>query len=250
MATLFRTPQVTRIWQRDPAGAAVRATVPPNIVIRMLGTDQFFYGAGRGPNYDFPNPIPKRRSNDLLSWVVPTPVNLPLPTSGITILVRAPYLTSDTVGTKTFTVYEIDAGVLTAVTVSASKFTAIPNITNGWWLVFQVAANGAFGDFAGIVVFDNINGAGKAAVEVYSPPTSIPSNIILDKVAPYLASDTIATPGYQLYTVSGLDVVASGSHVTTGIVSITGITNGNAARLVLTPGANNGAQMTILWDGG
>ncbi len=170
------------------------------------------------------------------------------PAAVVSILVRAPYLSSDALGAKTFQVYEILAGVLTAVGGAVtSGFTAIPNITNGWWVDVSVIPNGAYGDFAGIAVFSNINGSGKAAVELYSPPTSTPTSLVIDKIAPYLSTDTISTPGYQLYDITGN---VSGSHVTAGILAISGITNGYVTKLTLTPDANHGAQYGILWDGG
>ena len=166
----------------------------------------------------------------------------------VTVLVRAPYLTTDTLGTKTVQLYAIQSDILTAIgSAITTGFIAIPNVTNGWWIALSAVPNGAFGDFAGIAVFGNINGSNAAAVEVYSPPTLPPSSLVVCKVAPYLTTDTITTPGYQLYDAAGSAV---GSHVTGGIVAIPGVTNGYCANIALTPDANSGAQLGILWDGG
>jgi hypothetical protein len=57
---VFRGPIVTRIWQKDPAGAAMRAHdgVWTNRLLNLLAAeDVFFDGAGKAPNYDWPNPV-------------------------------------------------------------------------------------------------------------------------------------------------------------------------------------------------
>lgn len=165
----------------------------------------------------------------------------------VDILVRCPYVPTDTLGTKTVQVYDIQGGVLTAVGGAVTTgFSAIPNVTNGWTVKLALEPNGAYGDFAGIAVFSNINGSGKAAVELYSPPSEDPASLVQCKIAPFRESDTIGTPGYQLYDSSGSTV---GSHVTAGILAISGVTNGYVTKLTLTPDANNGFQGSILWDG-
>lgn len=174
-----------------------------------------------------------------------TPNNLNV----VQILLRAPYLSTDTLGTKTVQLFHIVAGVLTAATAEITTgFTAIPNISNGWWVLVEVAPNGANGEFSGIAVFSNINGSSKAAIEAYSPPNSTPSAFITHKIAPFLTTDTIATPGYQLYALNG---AAFGSRVTAGILSISGVTNGYVARLSLSANTlRGGVHHGILWDGG
>lgn len=168
--------------------------------------------------------------------------------SGIKVWVRCPYLESDTVGTKSFTVYEYVSGSEVSVTVASSQFTAIPNITNGWWLVFQVPPNDGFGGGSYIVVFANIN-SGYRALEAYAPPTSTPSSLKRTKLAAYRDSDTIGTATYQLYVLSGLNVVTSGSPTTTGFISVTNITNGKAVNYTFTPDANNGYLAAVEWSG-
>lgn len=175
------------------------------------------------------------------SPVTPTNPNV------VSILMRCPYLSTDTIGTKSVQLYGIVAGVLTAIgSAITTGFYAIPNVTNGWNVLLQVTPNGAFGDFAGIAVFSNINGSEKAAVEVYSPPTSSPSALVQCKIAPFRAADTIGTPGYQLYSSTG---AAIGSRVTAGILPVSGVTNGYVARISLTPDALKGFQGSVLWDG-
>lgn len=167
--------------------------------------------------------------------------------SSINILVRAPYLSTDTIGTKSVQVYDIESGVLTAVgSAQTSGFSAVPNIANGWNVTIPVVPNGDHGDFAGIAVFSNINGTSKAAVELYSPPTSAPAILVQCKIAPFSSLDTIGTPGYRLYDSVGS---AIGAHETSGILAITGITNGYVTKLTLTPDGALGFQGSIVWDG-
>lgn len=168
--------------------------------------------------------------------------------SSLTIWVRCPYLRSDIIGTKTFTVYEYVSGSEVSVTVSASQFTAIPNITNGWWLVFQVPPNDGFGGGSYIVVFANVN-SGYRALEVYEPPASTPTSVKRTKLTSYLDSDTIGTATYQLYTLSALNVVTSGSSTTTGFIAVSNITNGYAVNYSFTPDANYGAKRAVEWSG-
>lgn len=174
-----------------------------------------------------------------------TPNNLNV----VSILLRAPYLSTDTLGTKTVQLFHDVAGVLTAATAEITTgFLAIPNIINGWWVRVEVAPNGINGEFSGIAVFSNINGSGKAAVEAYSAPTSVPSAFVSHKIAPFLTADTVVTPGYQLYGQNG---AAVGSRVTAGILAISGITNGYVARISVAANTSpGGAHYGLLWDGG
>jgi hypothetical protein len=72
----FRPPVVTRIWPRNPAGAAVnsQAGVSSNNALILVGQDKFF-GAG-GPTYDYPNPRAAARASDLRTWVESVNLNL------------------------------------------------------------------------------------------------------------------------------------------------------------------------------
>jgi len=170
-------------------------------------------------------------------------------TNVVSILLRAPYLSTDTLGTKTVQLFHIVGGVLTAATVAITTgFVAIPNVSNGWWVLVDVTPNGSNGEFSGIAVFSNINGTGKAAVEAYSAPTVSPSTFVTHKIAPFLSTDTITAPGYQLYSRNG---AAFGSRVTADILAISGVTNGYVARISVpanTPAG--GAHYGLLWDGG
>ncbi len=172
----------------------------------------------------------------------PVPVTVP-------ILIRCPYLTTDTIGVKTVQLYEIIAGVLTAIgSPITTGFSAIPNITNGWQVLVDVEPNEAFGDVAAIAVFSNINTTESAATEANRPPTSVPTDLVQCAVSKFLSTDTIGTPGYQIYDEDG---AAIGSHVTAGILAIPGVTNGYVALVSLPPDVSNNYQFQgrIVWDG-
>lgn len=165
------------------------------------------------------------------------------------VLLRAPYLSTDALGTKTVQLFHIVGGALVAATAAITTgFTAIPNIANGWWVLVNVPTNDANGGFSGIAVFSNINGSGKAAIEVYIPPLTEPTQFVAHKIAPFLVTDVITSPGYQLYALNG---TAFGSRVTAGILGISGVTNGYVARLSLAPNTGSGGvHYGIVWDGG
>src|SRR5438094_8161469 len=82
MATIFRPPLITKY--ETPKGLLPRL-IPDqqNLVSSTLkGKDTFFYGAGRGPVYDYPNPIGCVVKNttawpiELRTWRNPTALNL------------------------------------------------------------------------------------------------------------------------------------------------------------------------------
>jgi hypothetical protein len=176
----------------------------------------------------------------------PSGVSHNVTTATITVWIRAPYLATDSIITHSCQLYDISAGSVSAIgSAITAGFMAIPNIPNGYVLKTDVVPNGSFGDFFAIAVFSNINGSQKAAVEVYSPPTAEPTALEIIKVAPFLSTDTLGTVGYQLYDEN---MAAVGSRVTANIASITGVTNGRAAKLSLTPDSRGGANYTILWD--
>lgn len=228
-------------------GAAIdsyRVTVSPGGQT-FTGTSSpiIFTGLGNGTDCTFTVAAHNTNGYGLES----TASNSVTPSALVTILIRAPYLTTDSIGTKQFRLYTVVGGVQTAVGgLVTTGFTAIPNITNGWRVKVRVAPNGSYGDFYGFAVFENINGSGKRAVCVNSPPTSTPLSLNVCRVAPFLAIDPIGTPGYQVYDADGNTV---GSHTTSGIASISGVTNGYAANITLTPDATNGFQGDITWDG-
>ena len=170
-------------------------------------------------------------------------------TDVVSVMIRAPYLSTDTLGTKTVQLFHIVGGALVAATLPITTgFTAIPSVSNGWWVLIDVTPNGGNGEFSGIAVFSNINGTGKAAVEAYSAPTVAPGTLVAHKIAPFLSTDTITTPGYQLYSRNG---AAYGSHVTSGILAISGVTNGYVARVSVSANTPaGGAHYGMLWDGG
>lgn len=167
------------------------------------------------------------------------------PSTVVSILVLAPYLTTDTVpATPIYQIYDFNGNAVGGA--ATTGFTAISSITNGYWVLISVTPNGSFGDFAGIAVFTGINTSQAAAVELYSPPTTSPSSLVICKIAPFMFGDTLGTPGYQLYDTTG---AAYSGHVTGSTIwTIPGVTNGRAVKLTLPVGANNGAQFGIDWD--
>lgn len=170
----------------------------------------------------------------------PSDVAFTATTDQVTMFRRTPYLTTDTLGTKSVTVYDAD-GVLVS---SSASFIDIGDITNAWWVEITVTPNGAYGDFYGYGVFANVNSA-NAAIELYYPPTTAPASLVICKLSKFLVSDTIGTPGYKLYTPSS----GYGSTVTTGIVAVSGVTNKYAAKITLTPDTNYGAVRGMKWIG-
>jgi hypothetical protein len=73
------------------------------------------------------------------------------------------------------------------------------------------------------------------------------------KLAPFFSTDTITTPGCQLYRESGGALVADGPHVTAGIQAVSNITNGYCVALTsanLTLDADGGYRGVIVWDSG
>jgi hypothetical protein len=159
------------------------------------------------------------------------------PQNTVTILVIAPYLTTDTIGTKSYQIGTISGGVLTFGSAVTTGFTAIPNITNGWWTTVTVVPNGTYGDFTGIARFSNINGSNYRAIELYSPPTALPVNLVIDKIAPFSTSETteapenhtvtvtIASPGVVTWTAHGLGAGNIVQFTTTGALP-TGLSAG------------------------
>lgn len=165
----------------------------------------------------------------------------------LNIGVIAPYLTTDTIGTKTLQVYHFPPGGGSLVAWGSAQttgFVAIPGITNGWMVNVSVLSDGAYGDFCGVAVFSNINGSDKRAVPLYSPPQSVPASLNLIAFEQYALSDT-PTPGYQLYDINGSAV---GGHVLSGIVAVPGVTNCYAALVTTTPDAHYGSFNFIKWD--
>ncbi len=169
------------------------------------------------------------------------------PQDTVTIPIRAPYLSTDALpGTLIYDIYDADGNLIEADVTAGFVDAGDGQITNAWGVDVQVAANGAFGDFAGVAVFKGINGSEAAAEVLYRPPTSEPDVMVQCSIAPFLRSDVVGTPGYKLRPIGG----SFGSRITSGIWPIPGVTNGYAVKLTLTPDANHGAAVRILWDGG
>jgi hypothetical protein len=228
-------------------GAAIdlyRVTASPG-GSTFTGTASPIVFTGLGNNTDYTFTVAAHNANGYGSESAAS--NTVTPSQLVAMLVRAPYLSTDLIGTKQFRIYTVVAGVQSAVGgLVTTGFNTIPNVANGWMVRVQAAPNGSYGDFYGIAVFENINGSAKRAVELYSPPTSTPLALNVCKRAPFLATDPISTPGYQVYDANG---AAVGSHVTTNIAPISGVTNGYAANITLSPDATKGFQGCIVWDG-
>jgi hypothetical protein len=167
--------------------------------------------------------------------------------AAIIVSVRAPYLTTDTIGTKFYDVYDSYGGLISSNNSAGFFDSGNGNITNAWGVDMPLIPNGPANDlsFAGVAVFKNI-GSGSAAIPLYSPPQHPPSSLVICEMAPFLTNDTINTPGYVVRPSQG----SFGSHIITGIWAIPGVTNGYATSLSFTPNANGGYQYTNLWDGG
>jgi hypothetical protein len=169
-----------------------------------------------------------------------------------TVLVRAPYLPSDTmVGTKGYQVYQISGGVLGTIGGrTTAGFVTIPNVTNGFMVNVTVTPNQADGSFTGIIVFDGFNDPlnnTHAALELYLPRSSNQVNVSICKIAPFVSTDLVAAPGYQMYDTAGLVV---GGHVTLGILAIPNVVNGYVTQITGTADAAGGLQRLIVWDDG
>lgn len=76
---------------------------------------------------------------------------------------------------------------------------------------------------------------------------------VIVKVAPFYATDTITTAGYQLYYYAAGVRTADGGHHTTGIDTIPSVTNGYQVPLYLTGmtlDTDGGYRGSIVWDSG
>ena len=82
-------------------------------------------------------------------------------------------------------------------------------------------------------------------------PASAASGVIC-KIAPFFSTDTITTPGYQLYkyAVGATSPTADGSHVTANINAIPGQVNGYSAFPACTLDTDGGYRGLIVWDSG
>ncbi len=155
---------------------------------------------------------------------------------------RAPYLTTDTIGTKSYQLYDGDGNAVgSAVTTG---FVDIGDITNAWWVLIPVTSNDNAGGFNGVIRYANINGTDYAAEELNSRPPTAQTSFIICKKAPFLTTDVVVTPQYKIYdSVAG----AYGSWVTTGIWAIPSVTNGYAAKITRTADSRGGVQDGIKW---
>lgn len=118
------------------------------------------------------------------------------------ILVRCPYLVSDTIGTKTAQLYQVGSTTPVGSAITTG-YWQISSITNAWYLLIPATPNGANGEAYYTAVFSNINGSQTAAIEVYGwPAPATTQTYVIDKVAPFLASQTIGTAVAQTLTLS------------------------------------------------
>jgi len=132
----------------------------------------------------------------------------------LTIRIPVPYLATDTLGSKTYDVYDADGNVLSTANTLGFFDAGNGNITNCWScdVVYNPATDGSF---AGVAVFNNINGTGKAAWPLYHPPTSVPSSVIKCDLSPFLSTDTIGSAVAQTLTLSA-STVGAGRTATAG----------------------------------
>lgn len=145
------------------------------------------------------------------------------PSAVLTMVFDAPYVSGDILpGTPTYQPYTIVSGVLTALgSAITTGFNAVPNVPNGYRCVLQKAANGSFGDFAGLGVFTGINTTVNRAVAINSPAVTPPSSNVTCEIAPFRPSDTLGTVVAQTLTLSA-STVGTGRTATAGASTFAG----------------------------
>ncbi len=165
------------------------------------------------------------------------------PSATFNLFRRTPYLTTDTLGTKSYQLYDGDGNAIgSAVTTG---FVDIGDITNAWWVLIPVSSNDGVGGFNGLIRYANINGSTYAAEELNSRPPTAQTSFIICKKAPFLTTDTVITPQYKIYDSAA---ASWGSWITAGIWAIPGgPTNGYAAKITRTADSRGGVQDGIKW---
>ena len=167
------------------------------------------------------------------------------PAAACKIMERVHYLTTDALGAKIFTIWELVAGALSQIGGShTGEFVDGANgqITNAWDIDLFTPPNGAFGDFFGLMKVGNVNG-GSFAQALYSPPTEVYTEAKEVKISTFLASDTIGVVQNKTLTLSAASV-GTGRTATAGSATFAGdatdvgkfitVPAGGAGRAVIT----------------
>ena len=132
---------------------------------------------------------------------------------GVALLRRCPFLTTDTLGTKSYQLQEITGGAVANIgSAVTTGFSQSGNITNAWYAKIVMAPNASAGQVAAIAVFSNINGTGKDAIEVNRGATTTPASIVQCKLSKFLQSDVLGTAPAQTLTLgatTGLNISAT-----------------------------------------